>query len=596
MPDLPFNPSDVSNEKPDDYVVIARRYRPQTFADLVGQDHISKALSGAISTNRVGHAYLFTGARGVGKTSAARIFAKAINCEKGPSPKPCNSCDICRSISTGNDIDVLEIDGASNRGIDEIRQLRQNAGVRPSRSRLKIYIIDEVHMLTREAFNALLKTLEEPPEHVKFIFCTTEPSKLPITILSRCQRFDFAGIGWESVAKQLKRICNSEGVELEPEALELLARRASGSMRDAQSLLEQLLAFTPGKISLSDLHTMLGTANDKLLASLLDQITQRDTAAALEELNKAIGEGVDVGLLLEQLFGTLRDCMVAAAGCPAEALHYASSETLEKTVAAGKTLGLETILAAMQIIDQTISRLRYSTQGRILAELAIVRICELENLDDLASLVLQLQSGGSTGGNTSESVSRPMRVKSSVKPKTSPTSPPPPSVDGRNNVDQKKTDERLPSTPPKEPEPDSETASIPFTPENATKLWSVAAAKSKGMAAEHAKHFEHAAISEPNRLVVTFKAGYTFSKSVCERPDQFTRFEEILAELTGRTVRVVFELREGGQELNRQNDASRTMSPQQRVVQAAKHPMIRKAGELFGAQPLRVDEPPKNQQ
>src|SRR3990172_9538050 len=234
------------------YVVVARRYRPQTFDELVGQQHVAQALSNAITTHRVGHAYLFTGARGVGKTSAARIFAKAVNCEKGPTPVPCNQCDICRSISTGEDMDVLEIDGASNRGIDEIRQLRQNAGVRPSRARFKIYIIDEVHMLTREAFNALLKTLEEPPEHVKFIFCTTEPTKIPITILSRCQRFDFAGIQLPSIIARLAQIVAAEGVSAEPEALPLLARRAAGSMRDSQSLLEQLLAFGQEKITAAD--------------------------------------------------------------------------------------------------------------------------------------------------------------------------------------------------------------------------------------------------------------------------------------------------------------------------------------------------------
>src|SRR4029078_11804413 len=205
---------------------VARRYRPQTFDELIGQDHVARALTGAIAANRVGHAYLFTGARGVGKTSAARILAKALDCVQGPTATPCNECDICQSISAGSDVDVLEIDGASNRGIDEIRQLRQKVSVRPSRARFKIYIIDEVHMLTKEAFNALLKTLEEPPEHVKFIFCTTEASKIPITILSRCQRCDFAGIRAPSIAERLEQIARAEGIQIERQAIELLARRA----------------------------------------------------------------------------------------------------------------------------------------------------------------------------------------------------------------------------------------------------------------------------------------------------------------------------------------------------------------------------------
>ncbi|MCA9212148.1 MAG: DNA polymerase III subunit gamma/tau, partial [Planctomycetales bacterium] len=228
--------STENNRHSGEYVVVARRYRPQAFGDLIGQGMVAQALKNAISTDRVGHAYLFTGARGVGKTSTARILAKALNCSSGPTTEPCGTCDICLQIASGDDVDVLEIDGASNRGIDEIRQLRSNVGIRPSRSRFKVYIIDEVHMLTKEAFNALLKTLEEPPEHVKFIFCTTEPGKIPITVLSRCQRFDFSPVDTDDIARRLKFIVESEGAKAEPEALELLARRAAGSMRDSQSL------------------------------------------------------------------------------------------------------------------------------------------------------------------------------------------------------------------------------------------------------------------------------------------------------------------------------------------------------------------------
>src|SRR6476659_9480402 len=210
---------DAESPRDSQYVVVARRYRPQSFDELIGQKTVSQGLANAINTNRVGHAYLFTGARGVGKTSTARIFAKCLNCVNGPTTTPCGQCDICQGIAGGDDVDVIEIDGASNRGIDEIRQLRSNVNVRPSRARFKIYIIDEVHMLTTPAFNALLKTLEEPPEHVKFIFCTTEADKIPITVLSRCQRFDFAPIETRSILARLQEIAASEGVEAEPEAL-----------------------------------------------------------------------------------------------------------------------------------------------------------------------------------------------------------------------------------------------------------------------------------------------------------------------------------------------------------------------------------------
>src|SRR3954454_5755500 len=244
---------------PEGYTVLARRYRPQTFADLVGQEPVARALANALEGNRVAHAYLFTGARGVGKTSAARILAKALNCVTGPTPTPCDACDPCRSITAGEDVDVLEIDGASNRGIDEVRELRANARSRPTaRSRYKIYIIDEVHMLTREAFNALLKTLEEPPPHVKFIFATTEVQRIPVTILSRCQRFDFLGIGVPRIVERLRQVVAAEGMEADDEALELVARRAGGSMRDAQSLLDQLLAFGEARLTVQHVHQLLG--------------------------------------------------------------------------------------------------------------------------------------------------------------------------------------------------------------------------------------------------------------------------------------------------------------------------------------------------
>ncbi|MCA9052885.1 MAG: DNA polymerase III subunit gamma/tau, partial [Planctomycetaceae bacterium] len=209
------------------YTVLARRYRPQTFDDVVGQAHVGQALRNAIKAGRVAHAYLFTGARGVGKTSTARIFAKALNCPHAVAGVPCNECEVCQGISSGGDVDVLEIDGASNRGIDDIRQLRANVNVKSMRSRYKVYIIDEVHMLTKEAFNALLKTLEEPPSNVKFVFCTTEPNKLPDTILSRCQRFDFGTIATDSIASRLTQIAESEGIRVDSDAVELVARRAA---------------------------------------------------------------------------------------------------------------------------------------------------------------------------------------------------------------------------------------------------------------------------------------------------------------------------------------------------------------------------------
>src|SRR5437588_3938113 len=248
------------------YTVLARRYRPQQFADLIGQEPVARALTNALQSNRVAHAYVFTGARGVGKTSAARILAKALNCTQGPTATPCGSCEICQSIASGDDVDVLEIDGASNRGIDEIREIRQNVQFRPARARYKIYIIDEVHMLTKDAFNALLKTLEEPPPDVKFVFATTEVHRVPVTVLSRCQRFSLRRVPIEQLVEHYRRLAEAEGISVAPAALGLIARAADGSVRDGLSLLDQAIALSGGA-AIDDVavRDMLGIADRNLV-------------------------------------------------------------------------------------------------------------------------------------------------------------------------------------------------------------------------------------------------------------------------------------------------------------------------------------------
>jgi len=374
------------------YQVVARRYRPQRFDELVGQEHVARGLSGAITSGRIGHAYLFTGARGVGKTSAARIFAKALECAAGPAGEPCNACDACRDIAAGQDVDVVEIDAASNRGIDEIRQLRQNVAVRPARGRFKVYIIDEVHMLTREAFNALLKTLEEPPGHVKFVLCTTEPDKLPITILSRCQRFDFTVVAPPAIARRLAAICEAEGADVTMPALELISRRAAGSMRDSQSLLEQLLGSADGAVDVDDVHALIGTGREERVAEIVTAVVARDAPAALAALGGAIEAGADPGGVIDQLVAALRDCLLASVGCGAEVLGGAGDIGID-LAEVGRRLGTATLLAMLQILDQTLSRMQSSGHPGVLAEMAIVRLARLEDLDAVADAVAALTAG-----------------------------------------------------------------------------------------------------------------------------------------------------------------------------------------------------------
>jgi DNA polymerase-3 subunit gamma/tau len=396
------------------YQVVARRYRPQRFDELVGQEHVARGLSGAIESGRIGHAYLFTGARGVGKTSAARIYAKALECTSRVRGEPCNVCDSCQAISAGQDVDVVEIDAASNRGIDEMRQLRQNVAVRPARGHFKTYIIDEVHMLTREAFNALLKTLEEPPAHVKFVLCTTEPDKLPITILSRCQRFDFQTVDAPAIARRLAQIVEAEGAEVSAEAVTLIARRAAGSMRDSQSLLEQLLGSAAGPIGVDDVHAVIGTGREEKVGAVIACLTARDARGALAAFDAAIAGGADPGGVLEQLLAALRDSLLASVGCGAELMLQGDGLGVD-LAAVGRETGTATLLAMLQIIDHALGRMRSSGHAGVLAEMAIVRLASLEDLDSLAEAVEKVASAAG-GPPSGASASRGVPVAVATRP------------------------------------------------------------------------------------------------------------------------------------------------------------------------------------
>lgn len=423
------DPSAPAEPREERYTVVARRYRPRSFEQLVGQQHIGQALCNAIETGRVGHAYLFTGARGVGKTSTARIFAKALNDPSGPTPHPDGYSDVAQAIDAGEDVDVMEIDGASNRGIDDIRALRAGVSIRPSRSRYKIYIIDEVHMLSRDAFNALLKTLEEPPAHVKFIFCTTDPEKLPITVLSRCQRFDFAPVQTESILGRLREIVDAEQVKAEDEALRLIARRADGSMRDSQSLLEQVMSFSSGELTLQTVHAMLGTADDARLHELSKALAAGDAGAALALVEQACGEGVDAGQLSEQLLGYFRDLLTATVGCPAEMQRHTGESLHEELRSLGQRWGLQSVLAIIGMIDHALSRTRHSLHGRVLLEATLVQICHLPNLQQVADLAASLggQTAARPGGAVRPSGGAAQGVseeKKKAEPPAAPVTPP----------------------------------------------------------------------------------------------------------------------------------------------------------------------------
>ncbi|MBL8851613.1 MAG: DNA polymerase III subunit gamma/tau [Planctomycetaceae bacterium] len=523
------------------YTVMARRFRPQTFADVVGQEHVGQALRNAIRGGRVAHAYLFTGARGVGKTSTARIFAKALNCPNVVDGVPCNQCDACEGIAAGNDVDVLEIDGASNRGIDDIRALRANVGVKSMRSPYKVYIIDEVHMLTKEAFNALLKTLEEPPPNVKFVFCTTEPNKVPETILSRCQRFDFGLIGTAAVAARLQQIAEADGVAVEPEAVELVARRAAGSMRDAQSLFDQLLAFGSEKVTPDDVHRLLGTAPDERLVALADALADSNAGAALTLLQEAFAAGVQVGSLSDQLLEYLRDLLVAGLGVKTVPLLSVAERLRPELEQQAARWGAETISAAMQMLVDTKGRMQRVNYGRALLELAVVRICLLESLSDVAGMIRELKElppAAAVAGTA------PPRLPPPVAPRSSPT----PDADARKkNIPAVIKPAPTPASPAVSPPPVTEipdeparpAASAPVTElndESVQVLWKEVLASLPESIAGHLRNASRVAISGPNGLEIMLPARYSFSRSFCQRPESLARLESVVEAAAGRRL------------------------------------------------------------
>ncbi|HOD82013.1 MAG: DNA polymerase III subunit tau [Planctomycetes bacterium ADurb.Bin126] len=383
------------------YLVLARKYRSTTFDEVVAQEPVAKTLKNAIATGRVAHAYLFTGTRGVGKTTVARILAKALNCLSSdqPTPEPCNKCDVCESVSRGEDVDVVEIDGASNRGIDEIRELRANAIFRPSRCRFKIYYIDEVHMLTKEAFNALLKTLEEPPSHVKFIFATTEVEKVPATILSRCQRFDFRDIPTSRIAQHLRELCTRENVQADDDALYRVARAAAGSMRDALSLLDQLLAGAD-RVSDEEVVRVLGTPSDERTLAIARAVAGGSSASALGELAGILQGGVTLQSAVTALTETFRNMMVAGT-CGGQSELIELPETQRQAVAElAKSFSVPSLVQAVAVLQGVSRSIRGSSVARALVEAALVRLSESEKFVDPSSLLDRLEAlrGGAAGG------------------------------------------------------------------------------------------------------------------------------------------------------------------------------------------------------
>ena len=581
------------------YTVLARRFRPQTFSEVVGQERVAQTLRNAIHEGRVAHAYLFTGARGVGKTSMARIFAKALNCPFVKDGVPCNECEQCRGISVGQDVDVSEIDGASNRGIDDIRSLRANVNIKSMRSKYKVYIIDEVHMLTKEAFNALLKTLEEPPPMVKFVFCTTEANKVPDTILSRCQRFDFGTISTDNITIRLRQLAEAEGFRVDEAALDLVARRAAGSMRDSQSLFDQLLAFGSEHITSADVHRLLGTAPDDRLTGLIDALIDRRRDEALVRLDDALREGVQLEAFTDQLVAYFRDLLVAACGAGDVPLLSVGNECREILQQQSQRWGLQTIATGMQILAESKARMQRVSYGRALAELALVRISLLEDLDRLDDLIAQLK-GGVVVPQVATAVPRNINANQGAGSSPPPTLPAPQTLSSRSTPTgqaEKKNDVVAPLVPKAAPGPvpnvnDSNLEQKPkfeWKPGCEKDLQSIIADRLNDIAGTSVRRASSLAIIGPNVLEFSIPINYDVERKTLERPDTVVRLESILAEVVGQPIRVRFRSAEAVGQVPKPSAVAAPVNRTQ-IVDEPEDAYLQQVTGVFGVKSWKVKD------
>ncbi len=452
------------------YKVLARKWRPQQFADVIGQEHVTRTLSNAITEDRIAHAYLLVGPRGTGKTTTARIFAKALNCEKGPTPTPCDECDSCREIMAGNSMDVIEIDAASNTGVDNVRELRENARYAPARSTYKIYVIDEVHMLSTGAFNALLKTLEEPPPHVKFVLATTDPQKVPATIHSRCQRFDLRRISTPVIAESIGKIAKAEGIDIDQDALLAIARGAEGGMRDAQSALDQLISFIGNTIREPDVLSVFGLVSRATLEELADAILQGDVHALLRCVAELDAGGKDMQRLMLELiehFRNLLVCLYAPDSLEALDITGAQHDTLK---AQAEQTDAGRVLSVVQLLTESEAQLRYALSRRTLVETTLIRCARAASVASIDTILKQLaELKAALGGSeptASASLDEPAGAKKKSPDPVTPAPEPPadaPPAEPDLSVEEEETptEVELPDDVPPAPAPRTPSVSIP---------------------------------------------------------------------------------------------------------------------------------------
>ena len=573
-----------------DYQVSARKYRPATFDDLIGQPHVVQTLVNAITSKRIAQAYLFSGTRGVGKTTVARILAKALNCEQGPTRTPCGTCANCTEIAQGQSVDVIEIDGASNTSVDDVREIRENVKFAPFKGAYRVYIIDEVHMLSNSAFNALLKTLEEPPSHVVFIFATTEIHKIPATILSRCQHYNFRRIAKAEIIARLRHVAEQDGIAIEDRSLAALARASEGSMRDGLSLLDQAVAFGGKSIVHADLETLLGAVPQELLRSLIQAVTSQDSPAALRALSQLIDGGHDLRAYCADVVEYLRNLLVVSV-TPAQdwpALIEASADDLAQFVADKASLTPEHIQQLFALFTQAEDALRFSAHPRFVLETAAVKATRL--LRPGTAAIEQPARAVSQGGPAQSGTVRSEKTPPSARPAgvSAPTrsaSPPPAPVSAA-----------VPGSPP-QPSPVIRTPLGASPPAAARTSPAVVTLNWEQFQEQVGQSFPNIAPFlemgrflgiEGNVVTIGFTKQATVARAMLEKSDNIQALSALCERMSGQPVRLrVVELTESDPQGPTMAQIRAAKEQEQKVVlfeRAKAHPMVKQALEIFGAE------------
>lgn len=523
----------------EEYKALYRKHRPDSFDGIVGQDMVIRTLKNQIKNGQIAHAYLFCGPRGTGKTSTAKVFSKAINCENIKEDGPCGVCDVCESMASGSNMDIIEIDAASNNSVDDVRDLREKVKFPPTKGSYKVYIIDEVHMLSQGAFNALLKTLEEPPKHVVFILATTEPHKLPATILSRCQRFDFKRIGQGTIVEWIRSIAQKEGLDIEESALYSIARQAEGGARDALSLLDQSIGLYGKKISNEGILSILGTASQDFLFTTVDDLIAGRVQGLLEAINKLVDNGKDLSVFVKGLNGHLRDMLVAKlCDKPSDLIDRESSE-LDRLINQAQGASETRLVRAVEILSELLAYIKKSSQPRILLELALIKICRPSQEDSYDALIDRIELLEKQVKDNSQRLPRQMTEAVAVYEKEpSPNA----SIDIVERVPAKEDYESDPG-----PESSLEPDSIPMPKDEGAKAkvkdpmdnWSqILELVRKDRIAIYGLLADAKPRLKENRLILYFPPMQGFYAAAIDKEDNKAYLEGLIKQLTGTDLRL----------------------------------------------------------